>query len=76
MISFHQLMPKTLGKKLWKELETAQGYSFVSDDMCYWEDERIIEFCLSNMDNVKKVVRVFKEVSRGYELVKDDAKGL
>lgn len=41
--------PLGLGKDLWDKLETAQGHSFVSDDMCTWADSEVLAFVNANL---------------------------
>lgn len=53
-----------VGKKLWAEVETPQGFSFVSDDICNWPDEQVVDFVKRNLANVRLVARIFGKIDR------------
>ncbi|NUO65542.1 MAG: hypothetical protein HOQ34_18410 [Gemmatimonadaceae bacterium] len=57
---------KHIGKRLWDDLETAQGQSFVSDDMASWPERKVLAFVRANLANVRKVARVFAAIDREY----------
>lgn len=58
---------KSLGDELWQKLETAQGQSFVSDDMRDWPDGDVLGFVRSNLRNVQKVARLFERINANYK---------
>lgn len=62
-----------IGQRLWEELETPQGFSFVSDAMISMSDAEVLNFVRANLGNVRKVARVFSRVAREYEFVSDAA---
>jgi hypothetical protein len=54
-------MNKKLGEKLWKQIETPQGYAYISDALCEMSDELVIEVAEIALTQAEKVVRILKK---------------
>ena len=55
------------GKQLWEEIETPQGYAFISDDCLEWSDERVKGYCAGALMYARKVVRILERASKADE---------
>lgn len=55
-----------LGRKLWEELEMAQGDSFIPSDAPSWSDEEALVFVKANLPNVRKVKNLFERIASRY----------
>lgn len=65
-------MKKKLGKELWRRIESAQGYAFISDLIEELPDDKIVPIAKLALINAKKVVRILESFIAKYE-VKNEA---
>lgn len=58
---------KTLGEKLWSRIETAQGFAFISDDLCERDDEYVANHLRAALRWQRKGVQIMARLLREYE---------
>lgn len=60
---------KRLGQRAWDALETPQGYSFISDDICYVSDEEAYQRLTRALpwarQAVSKMARLIRDAEAG-----------
>jgi hypothetical protein len=63
-----------LGEELWKEIETVQGFAFISDDLCLRSDAYILPRLRGALKYQRKGVRIMEKLLRKYDSPRDSGK--
>ena len=54
-----------LGRKLWKEIETPQGFAYISDDIEHATDEQVMRLAGGALPYARKVIRILAKYKKG-----------
>ncbi len=65
----------SLGRKLWTQIESAQGFAFISDDLCTRSDKYIIPRLRGALKYQRKGVRIMERLLKEYEEKANVVKG-
>jgi len=56
---------KRLGRKVWKEIETPQGYAYLSDAIEGMTDEQVMKIAGGALPYARQVVRILAKYKKG-----------